>query len=560
VLTIFVLIALVGLGLRLWGVRFGLPDLVHLDENFEVNRALRLGAGHLELERIGKGVFFYFLALEYGVLYLTLRVAGEIARMGDFALLAAGNPAPFYLLGRLTNVVFGVGTIWLAFKLARRSFGGAGAALIAAGLLSVSPLHVVNSHYSTVDVLQTLLCSVSLLVLLGFLDDRRWRTLAIASATAGAAVATKATSVVLAVPFLVAVVWASEGSAGRVLKRLGGALLVALVTLAVLEPALVLNFGFVKATVENLFSGARGAVADSLGSSPGFAFLVGYYSRELLHELGAAGVLAVSLGAAYLILKRRWIAVVLLSFVFTLLLAATTSSTGLYFPRYLLPALPVVYVFCGVGAAVAAGTLFRSDSGRVVGMVLLFCVVAAEPLIRSAGESAELGRKDSRTAAREFFEERVPAGSVVLMEGSIEHPSQLALQLALEKAEIDSLAGALDARDPGKARYWKLRKDYPRLARYRVVAVDRHAVWKPLPEYESEGVQYVVVWKERFQQVLRHYGEAALRSSSSRKAFLDQLAALGEGALVRCFGGPGSGLRGPEICIYKLPGRRETTE
>ncbi len=38
--------------LRLYGVDFGLPDLLHFDEPFEINRALRLATASFDFSRL----------------------------------------------------------------------------------------------------------------------------------------------------------------------------------------------------------------------------------------------------------------------------------------------------------------------------------------------------------------------------------------------------------------------------------------------------------------------------------------------------------------------------
>ncbi len=44
---------------RLYGIDFGLPDLLHNDEPFEINRALRLASGSFDFRRSGKGGLYY---------------------------------------------------------------------------------------------------------------------------------------------------------------------------------------------------------------------------------------------------------------------------------------------------------------------------------------------------------------------------------------------------------------------------------------------------------------------------------------------------------------------
>ena len=59
----------IALGLRLWGINFGLPYDFTPDEVHEIVRALKLGAGEYSWT-MGKGGLYYFLFVEYGLLYV----------------------------------------------------------------------------------------------------------------------------------------------------------------------------------------------------------------------------------------------------------------------------------------------------------------------------------------------------------------------------------------------------------------------------------------------------------------------------------------------------------
>jgi hypothetical protein len=57
---IYLLLIILGaFALRIWGIDFGLPHIYHTDEWFEVKRALKLGVGVFDFERVAKGGYFY---------------------------------------------------------------------------------------------------------------------------------------------------------------------------------------------------------------------------------------------------------------------------------------------------------------------------------------------------------------------------------------------------------------------------------------------------------------------------------------------------------------------
>ena len=98
----------VGLLLRLAGIGQGLPYVVGPDEGFEIHRALKLGLGEIDLDRVSKGGFFYLLFVEYGFYYVWLRLTGEVTSPQEFSLRFAEDLSPFWMIARVTHVLVGV--------------------------------------------------------------------------------------------------------------------------------------------------------------------------------------------------------------------------------------------------------------------------------------------------------------------------------------------------------------------------------------------------------------------------------------------------------------------
>ena len=155
--TLYILLALIlatAFGLRIWGIWFGLPFSYRADEYHEVFRALELGSGGFNLERTGKGGYFYVLFVEYGFLFVVLKLAGIVDSAQDFARYFARDMSLFYLLGRATTAVIGTLAVFLAYRLGTRAYSQAAGAL-AALFLAVDFLSVEHSHFVTVDMPMT---------------------------------------------------------------------------------------------------------------------------------------------------------------------------------------------------------------------------------------------------------------------------------------------------------------------------------------------------------------------------------------------------------------------
>ena len=119
--------------LRVWGVWYGLPFLYISDEYHEVMRALQLGTGSFNFERVGKGGFYFILFFEYGIYFVLLKLAGVVASAEDFGRIFARDPSAFYWMGRATAALIGASTVAVVFQLARRAYSTT-AGVLAAGV------------------------------------------------------------------------------------------------------------------------------------------------------------------------------------------------------------------------------------------------------------------------------------------------------------------------------------------------------------------------------------------------------------------------------------------
>jgi hypothetical protein len=129
------------LGLRLWGIAFGLPYDLTYDEGKEVHRALKLGAGEYHWG-FGKGGLYYLLFVEYVVLFVVWWVAGVVSNPHEFALSIIQDQTTVFLLGRVTVALMGTFTCLLLFWLGRRVYDWS-----AWGRLSLAPQHIFMAGY-----------------------------------------------------------------------------------------------------------------------------------------------------------------------------------------------------------------------------------------------------------------------------------------------------------------------------------------------------------------------------------------------------------------------------
>lgn len=378
--------------LRVAGIGWGLPGADHLssyhpDEWQAVETALSMIA-----RGSANPQFFNYPTLQpylLGLLFAPLLAAAPEAGIGLF-----------YLVGRLVSVGFGVATVVLVGLIGRR-LGGPRVGLVAAGLTAVLPLHVVSSHFATVDVALTGWCAAALLAAVTVAERPDWRTLLLGAAAAGAAMATKYNGALLLLPL-----WAAAGLAWRrqAAKPVVAAAAVAALAFAVASPFVLLDPAAWPQVRYELFEHPR---VTSLYADVGPGWL--FHMRWNL-PTAAGGPVALAALVGLLLLARRRPPGALPVLVYGLVFALSLLRTRELFIRYWLPLLPVI----ALGAAVAVAEL----RARPLVMWLVLAAIAVGPVLRSAAYVAMLGRPDARDQALDWCRTAVAPGETVGMLGS----------------------------------------------------------------------------------------------------------------------------------------------
>jgi 4-amino-4-deoxy-L-arabinose transferase-like glycosyltransferase len=168
-----------------------------------VLRALQLGSGSFNLQRVGKGGFYFVLFFEYGLYFVLMKLSGAVSSAADFAREYVRDPSPFYLMGRATAALCGTFTVLLVHRIARRVTSD-GSGLVAALFLAVCTLHVDLSHRIGVDVPMTLAVSAVLLFALRIADKGRRSDYLVAAALAAIATTTKLPGILTLIPLFIA--------------------------------------------------------------------------------------------------------------------------------------------------------------------------------------------------------------------------------------------------------------------------------------------------------------------------------------------------------------------
>jgi Dolichyl-phosphate-mannose-protein mannosyltransferase len=421
-------LVLVGaLGLRLWGVRQGLPYVYNIDE-----------AGHFvpkAVEMFPHGLNpRYFVnppALTY-VLHVVLAIwfAGGPGVTREYAL----HPENVYLVARVTVALLGTGAAWMLYLLGARLFDRR-IGLLAAALETVAFLPVFYGHFALNDAATLLPLTLSLFGSAGVMRHGRKRDYALAGIGLGLACASKYTAGIAIVPLAAAVAsqyLASAAGGRRVLAGIALAGACALLAFLVANPYALLDFQRFRSEVAHQ-SSLSGEAQGKLGA-PKQGGLV-YYLWSFTWGLGWAPALAV-LGGAIAIWRRNarsgWLLVPA-----PILFLAFMGLQGRYFGRWLLPVFPIACLLAayfaaelasrvcawdgrigagararkGVPHARAWGTGFAIVVGALVATLLL-----AQGLVYSIHNDLVLARADTRNLTRAWMVAHVPPGARIVLE------------------------------------------------------------------------------------------------------------------------------------------------
>ncbi len=473
------LVLLLALGLRLWGIRQGLPYAYNSDEDSHfVARAI----GMLTL---GWNPHYFVNPPAYTDLLRLVFAAWFGGRAGVSHTFAV-NPTAVFTLARVCAALLGTLAVWLLYIAGARLFDR-GVALLAAALEAVAFLPVFYSHLALNDVPTLAPLTLSLLGTAGVLRKGRARDYLIAGVGLGFGCATKYTAGIALLPLLAAAAAhylaptprrrtagrgrgaAGEGGRGGV-AAVGGAgtasqgapprsvpagrpVLVglvlagaaALIAFLIADPYSVLDFHAFEqglAHQSSLSGEAQGKLG--AGGGVGQTGLV-YYLWSLTWGLGWVPAIAALAGAVMVWWRERALGWLLVPA--PLLYLLFMGSEGRYFGRWLLPIFPTLCLLAAFAALQCARALARAVQGvidqraqpaepappaelipkkdaspprsRIVLVAftaLAVLALGAQGVLYSVHSGLILSRPDTRSLARAWMVAHVPVGAKVVVE------------------------------------------------------------------------------------------------------------------------------------------------
>lgn len=408
------LLLIAGLGLRLWGVRQGLPYAYNIDEGTHfVPKAVNMfGAGLNPRYFANPPAFTYLLHYLFAVWF-----GGGDGVRAAFHL----HPAELYTLARVTGALLGTLALWLLYLTGARLFGRR-VALLAVAIEAVAFLPVFYAHLALNDVPTLAPLTLSLLGTAGVARGGRTRDYAIAGVGLGLACASKYTAGIVVLALAAAAAGAyldgGPGRGRRVTLGLAIAGAAALASFLVANPYALLDYGGFHA--ELVHQSSLSAEAQGKLGAPKDGGLL-YYLWSLTWGLGWVPALA-ALGGALSIWRVRprlgWLLVPT-----PLLFLAFMGLQGRYFGRWLLPVYPILCLLAAFFLVRVAMAAARAPQGRRLGgaaaralPALVVAAALAQGLIYSVHAGLLLSRADTRNLTRQWMIANIPRGTAIVVE------------------------------------------------------------------------------------------------------------------------------------------------
>ena len=452
----------IALGLRLWGINFGLPALYRPDEDVAVGRAMGILHGVLDPHFADWPHLYFYVAAAW---LTPFKLVGLVS-----------DQASGYLGVRILDALLGSLTVLLVFEFGRRAYSWWAGFLGAAGLAVVF-LHVRDSHFGTLDIPLTLAVTGALYVAFRTVASRGVRPLLVNGIALGIAASLKYNGALVFAGIATAQ-WLrgrlEPSTVIQVLRRLVVIAVVGILTLALTSPFLVLDPGMTQHGIGYIFTHLGKATAPAVGWVE--------LSRALWYGIDPPLLLLGLIGIAYAGWRRTaadWILVTFVVVYFVLI-----GAGGSVFFRYADPLIPPLLV---LGGRMLADLIKLTVDRRVRALAIAaaMVVVVVPPLIHDLRYDTLIQQTDTRTLAFDWLAEHVPTGSraaVPYMAGP-----------AHDQAMIDSGEHSHSATDPYVAAFLDSRLE----TQYRIRELTRDDLnLTSLDSFRRQGIHYIVIGYE----------------------------------------------------------------
>ncbi len=427
-----VVILILALILRLWGINFGLPQAQIGDEWALVYATFYTGVNTLKPLRYQYGALIpYILLLEYGAYYIFGFLSGSFSSPNDLFVKFVNDPSELILLGRVTMAIVGVLTVWLTYFIGK-TFYTKRIGFIAAFFLSVVFLAVKESHYLKEGNLAAFFSLGCFYFILKIVQKAKPRDYVAAGITLGLGIGAKFESLLMLPIFLLGHLLANRRIA---LKKLAYFFIGNIPFILLNFPMLFIDLNAYLALFQHEFSlTTTNYPLHLLGRPIWWWFLNVHLPQGLGIPLFVASILGFIISFIMTKQNKNYLFIPLLPIVF---LVTIDFWQQFHFARYALLTLP----FYMLGAAVCIDWMtsyIKNKQQQHLFVCMALFALSWVSLIRVVKFNTLILQPDTRHSSKEWIEENIPSGSTVLVETALkpEYQANLNTPLTLDKKSI----------------------------------------------------------------------------------------------------------------------------
>ena len=378
----------VGLGLRLWGINFGLPALYRPDEDVTVGRAMGILHGIVDPHFADWPHLYFYLAAAW---------------LAPFHLLGlVSDQASAYLGVRVLDAILGSLTVLVVFEFGRHAYGRL-AGFLAAAALTVAFLHVRDSHFAMLDIPLGLAITVGLYVAYRTMTMSGVRPLLLNGVSLGIATSLKYNGAFVFAGIAAAQALRSRAERSAWLPTIARLVLIAAVgvgTLAVTSPFLVLDPAVTTHSLGYIFQHLATTSAPAIG----------YVELAIGLWFGIDPVLVLMgmIGIGYAAFRRQPADWILLTFM--LIYFLVIGAGGSVFFRYADPLIPALLLLGGRALADLVRHGVNPAFRRAV-LAAVIILVLTPPLVHDVRYDLLIQQTDTRTLAYDWLAQHIPPGA-----------------------------------------------------------------------------------------------------------------------------------------------------
>ena len=581
---------------RFLGIFHDFPFTYFGDEEHFIRRSVAFGSGDLNPHWFHKpALYMYLLFVEYGMYFVVGTVFGWFGSVDDFGRHFIADISPFLFIGRLTTVLFAVGTVFFVYRIGTE-LRNTRTGLLAALFLTFCLGNFSSSVVVKADVPSTFFAIVSLLYILILYRTGRLRDYVLAGLFAGLGMATKYYPIIMLIPMYVGHLVSIRHSSLSWYKKVIDSKIIAGVLACVggffigspynfLDPTWMRNKAVFlsrlhKVGVVDVQSGNVGEISGGLWEKVQSIFIsLKNMGLVVLDNSGMGVVVGLLALMGLFVFARDWDrkGIICLSFVASFAVIASVYNPSYSSSRH----LNMLYPILCLAAALVVERGFRAwfsdiqvSRGKQIGVGLICFLLILPGGFIIARYDYRAFQKDTRLLAKEWVEEHIPVGTKMLVEseGPKLQISKTNLQryydLAKEEAGVGPFTTHLE-------RYYRYRVEAVQEPAYDITEI-HHPWWlsheastgasrlvtekdrdmgNPLKPrgvmsfdyYQDQGFEYVVTQSTKYE---RYFSQAKRKQFPSMYRFYRDLLARGE--LVKEITPARWSRRGPTVKIFRI--------